>query len=1380
MLASGRTLASYFPALILRLMTGPPSATFEPQAKRHSGAVLFADLSGFTRLTETLARRGPAGAEELTGVLNAYFARLITLIDEHGGDVVKFAGDAMTALWSTEVLEEDLAAVTLRAAHCGLVVQELLHNYEAAEGIRLSLKVSIGAGEVITMLLGGQFGRAELLLGGRPLRQVGAAEHLANPGDVVLAPEAWDLVAAACTCTLLEKGHALLQAVRHPPEPRPAPPPEVAANPEALLSYIPGAIRTRLAAGHTGWLAELRGVSVLFVNLPGLAEPETQALERVQQIMQALQAALYRYEGSINKLSVDDKGLTLVAALGLPPLTHEDDAFRAVQAAREMQARLLELGCPSAAGIATGRTYCGEVGSEHRREYTLIGDVVNLAARLMQQAPGDILCDAATYRAARSRFRFEELAPLTLKGKAEPVAVYRPRGPAERARTAQAVIGRVAEQALLYQSLEAGKGGVVLLEGAPGVGKSCLLMALVARAEARAMTCLAGSGSDIERLTPYHAWQPIFCQLLGLEGVMMDPAVRRARVLERLAADPDWLRLAPLLNGVLGLDLPEDSLTAQITGQVRADNTRDLLVGLLRGRGEGRGARGEDNLPLSPLAPRPSPLILVVLDDVQWLDSASWALVLLVGRLLPTVLLVLSSRPLGDTVPAEYRQLWELPGLQRISLESLPSDNLLALACRRLGVQELPAPVADLIQRKAQGNPFFCEQLASALRDSGLVRVEDGQCRVAPGIDWDAIALPDSVQGVIVGRIDRLAPALQMTLKVASVIGYVFAVAAVHDVYPLEEDRPHLSDHLVRLERTQLTVLEHPEPDLAYQFAHAITRDVAYNLMLYAQRRQLHQAVAESLERRHGGDLARLYPLLAHHWGKAEVGDQAADYLEKAGAEALKSGAYQEAATFLETAVVQEERARQRGSKPHDALWRGRCERQLGEALLGLGQLAASRKHLEQAAATLGYPAPAGRWQLAVRLAGQALVQAGRQLIGWSWLWPGQTHREQLLEAARAYERLMEIHYLAAETALLFHALLRTLNLTEEAGPSPELARAYAGACAVAGLIPLHPQARLYGRRAQQVAGEVGHLGAQAWALQMTSLHHLGIGEWAAAAAGLERAIDLFAQLGDRSHRGQCLAILAQHAYFQGQFERGARLWAEMYEAACRYHNPLQQAWGLNGRAQSLLRLGAGDEAAARCLEEALDILKTDIDHISETTTHGLLAEARLRLGDRAGARAEAEAGARLIASSGRPNGYYALEGYTSVAGVFLRLWEEGDTALAGAARRGCADLWRFAGVFPIARPQAWLRQGLAHQLSGRPWRARRAWDKAQKDARKLGMPYEEGLAHLEIGRHLAAADPERPLHLDLACQIFARLGALADLAAAKAAIQSDTNGQGR
>ena len=233
--------------------------------------MLFTDISGFTALTERLARAGPGGAETLSVLLNAYFERLIALIAAHGGDVAKLAGDALVALWPAEA-DEPLAELTLRAAQCGLAVQQTLRDYEVAEGIRLTSKAGIASGEVVAMHVGGVFDRWELLLGGAPLIQMGAAEHQARPGDVVLSPEAWALVRGVL------RGHGAGPRLRAPGGRRPArwprdllerpvPPAEAEA---ALLGYIPGAIRARLAAGQTGWLGELRRVTVLFVNLPGL------------------------------------------------------------------------------------------------------------------------------------------------------------------------------------------------------------------------------------------------------------------------------------------------------------------------------------------------------------------------------------------------------------------------------------------------------------------------------------------------------------------------------------------------------------------------------------------------------------------------------------------------------------------------------------------------------------------------------------------------------------------------------------------------------------------------------------------------------------------------------------------------------------------------------------------------------------------------------------------------------------------------------------------------------------------------------------------------------------------------------------------------------
>ena len=281
------------------------------------------------------------------------------------------------------------------------------------------------------------------------------------------------------------------------------------------------------------------------------------------------------------------------------------------------------------------------------------------------------------------------------------------------------------------------------------------------------------------------------------------------------------------------------------------------------------------------------------------LNSASWGLLLAIKQNIQHVLQIISTRPLSEPLPAAYQQLIGQPEINLLQLESLPPDDIDALVCSRLGVIALPAAVRRLIREKAEGHPFFSEELAYALRDAGLITIQDNECCIAPNVDFRAVSMPDTVQGVITSRIDRLPPGHQLTLKAASVIGRVFAFRLLRDIHPLENDKSFLPDYLGELQQLDLTLLETPEPDLAYFFKHAITQEVAYNLMLFAQRRDLHRLVAEWYEKTYVEDLSPFYPLLAYHWDKAEVPVKSIDYLSKAGEQAHRSGAYREAVNFF-------------------------------------------------------------------------------------------------------------------------------------------------------------------------------------------------------------------------------------------------------------------------------------------------------------------------------------------------------------------------------------------------------------------------------------------------------------------------------------------------
>lgn len=1339
-------LASYVPALILRRMAADIGATMAPSVERFPAAALFADLSGFTALTEQMSLHNPAGTEELTQILDLYFGHLVRVVTSHGGDVVKFAGDGLLALWYGD---EDLAVLTQRAVQCGLAVQMVMSpdvwgGFESVPvAASLKMRVGIGAGDVTTMHIGGVFGRWELLVTGDPLRQTGQAEAQARPGDVVIAPEAWPLAAAICVGAALPSGAVRLESLIDSLPMRGLQIPPLRTDmADALRSYLPKAILARMDAGQTAWLAEQRRVTVLFVNLPGLRADTP--LRQAQALMRSVQSMLYRFEGSISRLGTDGKGPTLVAALGLPPLAHEDDPERGLRAALAIQSALAELGFLCAIGVTTGQALCGAVGGAARREYTMMGSIVNRSARLMQAAAQiardggpAILCDLTTAQSARQSLRFEPLPAIALKGVREPVPVFRPLGdrlaPSDQdaAPHAGATIGRQRERDLL-RAMAAdlsgrGRGGALLIEGDEGIGKTRLLGELLTTARDAGLPAFAGAGRPVDS-APYGAWRPIFSALVPSDGPID----------ELLGAD--LAPLAPLLRAVLPGERADTPITAQMSGQVRADNTRDLLARLL--------ARIAQRGPL-----------LITIEDAQWLDTSSWALLLAVAERVERVLLAVAARPMSDP-PPEYQRLAYLPGTRRIHLDGLAPEQVRDLLAQRLDVASVPHEVWWLIAARSQGNPFFAEELLHALRDGGLIVVRDRECRVAeragdPIQALSGVRLPSTVQGLITSRIDRLTPAQQLTLKVASVIGQNFTLSTLRAIHPVEDDPDRLVDQLFTLQQAGLVQIESFEPELAYTFKHAVAAEVVYDLMSFRQRRQLHRALAERYEA--GGEVLTTASAaqLAYHWRRADDAPRAMGYLALAGEQALRAGAYREAGGFLREAIGIAAGLGPGAGAP-DLATRARWDRQLGEAYHGMGRLNESRELLERAAERLGYPAPE-RLRNAIPAIGRELLrQVTHALRRGSQPMAGDA--TICGEAARTYTMLAQLAYYNSQLPAAIYASLRGLNLAEQAGPSPELAGAYAAAHLAASALP--PLAAFYRRRAEAIARQIGHLPSYLWVAEARGLAAVGRGDWRRAGGALTFAQMIAESLGDQRRRSECRAILALCDLSQGRFAAAMGRCAEIYAAGQASGDVQVCAWGLIGQAESTLNLG-DNARAALLLDDAAGLLAENLGstRAEEIWAYALRARAALRSGD--AALAELLAGNALdLVGRLPPAAIYALGGYTAIAEVFVELGAAAPHLL-GQARQACALLRQFALIFPIARPAALLWAGRYASLRGRHALAGRRWRRAARLAARLGMPYERARALLLLGRPAEAA------------AIFGRIGAAHELAAAQVSLSA-------
>jgi predicted ATPase/class 3 adenylate cyclase len=902
-------LAAYVPADIVRttLSVSSPVPPAEAAANRFPGAVLFADVSGFTALTEDLARERPEeGPEELTRLLNGYFGRMIALIEAEGGEVVKFSGDAVTVVFPA--VEEDLGIAMRRARQAAEAMQAAMGEFTtmdtSAGPVALGMKIGIGAGEILAAQVGGVRDRWEYVIAGDPLRQVAQAEHQANRGEIVLSPEAEAII------------------VPHDVEPRPLPQPDwdgvqdPAAVEAVLRAYVPGVVSTWLGEALQEWLAVLRPMSVLFVGVTGIDYAQPNAVERLHTFLRATQEIVNRYEGTINKLAMDDKGTIALILFGAPPRAHEDDPERGLRCALALQALAETQGLELAIGVTTGRVFAGPVGSETRCEYTVMGDTVNLAARLMGVAgSGQVRCDYETYRGARGKLAFELLPPVRVKGKAGLIRIYRPAGEVAREgemETGGVLVGRQVEVARLVACLDdlrAGQSRILLIEGDAGIGKSRLVEELTRLMRERGIAGLQGAGRSIEQQTPYRAWRDVFVSYFDLEDAPQ-PEERRRRVQTHVHdVAPNLEERIPLLNDMLNLGFPENDLTASLDTHLRHESLVSLLLALLRAW----AAEG--------------PLVLVM-EDAQWLDSLSWDLMLQVARALTvaqeSLLLVVVMRPLeGDVARFEPQILADMEEVERMPLDSMSPEETLMLAAIRLGLTDdsLPEPVTELVHTRAGGNPFFAEELVYALRDSDLIRIETKagvtRCLVSGDLERAAKTLPDTIQGIVLSRIDRLPPDEQLTLKVAAVIGRTFAYTPLRDTLGEHMEVSHrlLRGYLDDLIQLELTPLEAPEPELTYIFKHIITQEVAYETLLFAQRRQLHRTVAEWYERNFGDSadwpawegpespLAPYYPLLVYHWHHA--GDQGRErhYAVLAGKWAAAQFANEEAARYFSRAL---------------------------------------------------------------------------------------------------------------------------------------------------------------------------------------------------------------------------------------------------------------------------------------------------------------------------------------------------------------------------------------------------------------------------------------------------------------------------------------------
>jgi class 3 adenylate cyclase len=1344
--------------------------------ERAVGAILLTDISGFSPLTSLLADTlgMQAGAEALIRHLDRVDGALIAEVHRLQGSVIAFAGDSITC-WFEDAEGVDDACE--RAASCAFAMQNIMGEIAAIEvgtqRISIAIKVAIACGPVRRLLVGDPEDQVIETLAGRALDELEDAERQAKPGEVVvsaavrrrLSEATWPEDARSADTTkgvvVLGSGAPTLDWTPWRDNP--------SIEPEVARGWLLPQVYERLMTGQAEFLAQLRPTVAMFLSFDGIDyDGDDEAGVKLDTYIRWVQSVLARFEGTLLQLSTGDKGSYLYIVFGALR-AHEDDATRAVAASIELQnpPTSMPFRPNTRIGMSSGRLFAGAYGGSRRLAYAVLGREVNVAARLMGLAEQGETIVSDRIRQAATGFAFEDRGARMLKG--HPIArwlfaVTGRTGTSRPAIVKQSSVGRDVELAFIDQQLrQLGVGGtpVVVVEGAAGIGKSVLFAALLDRVADLPVLQCAGAGDAIVQSTPWLAWRPIFRTLLGST---VDAVAR----VDGLA--PDRAHLAPLLNAILPLGLADTELTAQMEGKVRADNTNDLLVELLRG------------------AAAETPLLLVM-EDGHWLDSASWGLLQRVTTEVEGLGVLLATRPEPVFGLEELTEILGREATHHVHLGVLGREDVGALMRAHLLVAEIPNAVLDLVMKKGEGHPHFCVAVIDAMRDARIIQVREGHCTIRSGVaDFDNLDLPNTIEGVLTGRVDRLPAREQLVLKVGSVIGANFAYPLLHDIYPVEDDRTELKSRLARLTEQHLLEVDTPEPGLTHRFYHVIMQEVSYGLLLFQQRQRLHRAVAEWLERQ-GDDLSPFYGLLAHHWTRAarapefdaRAAEKAVHYLDLAGRQALAAYANAEASrAFLQAldfhgqlAEFDDADARERG------LARAGFHHRLAEAYRGLGDLGRCAESGRQGLAALGRPMPEGDGRLILGALGR---------IGARYLPPfvrgggpkTDLDRRILRQETELYIPLARVFYHTNEPMSAVYANAHRLNQAEALGPSPELAEAQASVAITFGLFNMPARAEDYFDRALAVARTTGQSSILVTVYVIRCAYLMGGARWQEMGEMLAEGRALCEELGDHAQWGDCVGMQADAALLRGEIDQGLEIGAELRQQGQARNNHLHELWGVRGQAVTALR--AGDfERAGDFLNRAMLLLEHTTDQHTRIDIHGLISVTDVHGKRYREAYDHAVAATDLIATTQVPTAYGQYMGYAGAAQTFMELAElrkagalsdDVPDDLAARVAQAIKDLKKYAGAFAIGKPQAGRFRGLQAQRSGSLKKAHKEWTTALEHADTLQLPYEQASLHFLLGSHGESGDPAREEHLLAASKIAGRLklSVLAsDIAAAQA-----------
>lgn len=1324
-------LESFLPLKLLTRVHG--AGGDRPAAVTFPAAVLFVDVSRYTALVEQLARRGQGGLEKISRLLSLSYGRCADQICDRGGEVLYFEGDSLVAYWAAD--GDDLGNAVRAAAACAEAICSDIGDASTSESDP-ALHVGVGAGPLWAAALGGQ-PVWNLVAGGDALIQAATSQALARPREYVLSDPAAQALKHARVRSSgdLQEMHPEFSTKRPPVD--------------WLTSFLPLQLHEVLRGQDStagprefsfgledheidnllGAIQEIRPVSAVFARISGLDLRTPIALNRLQALCVSLQENLRARGGPPGELYYDEKGLIFSSVFGSRGNFHRDDPFRAIDTARAMDQTISGLELSASIGIATGHALFCVVGSARRRQLMVHGASVNRAARLMTALATGVICDAPTERANRTAFAFERQGTLQLDGLGDMAAVFRPLGPRPTVAGPSPLIGRESELAVLKHTFEETRnGGTRLLAvlGEPGIGKTALVTAFTDELQGVGTPVAIARAEREDRRTSFLPWRRVLASLLGLPPDC-NGFTTLASVRAQVESMPDVVSRLPLLGGVLGIAIPENEGTRHLEGPHRGDATMRLLGDLV-----------------GVLAPRP---LVLVLEDSQWLDSASWRLIEWILASLSSLLLIVCVRL--EEIPEELKSLRRRAETARLNSSRREADDP-ARFCQILDLEELGetsireivartlrgAPphqeLAARISALAGGNPFFAEEISIALKSEGLVAVRDGFWR--PIRPLDELRYFEGVERVIRERVDLLDTASFNILKAAAVVGRSFDITALRVLLNEELHHDAIANAIEKLLAMHL-VRQGVGPG-EYEFRHDQIRDVVYSLISVDVRQRLHGRLANWIESNQSATVALETAALVQHFEAAGDIEKAVKYADLAATRALQVGAFREVESFLGICFSHE--SRQQPSAAEQRLQAVRWRRELAEAHYGRGDIHAQGVAVRRALNVAGQPVPRSPIATIIRLIGRGLRLALQQAFPPSTKWQRKDLRAWEREIARCLNQAATVDYFELRYSRGMCNLIGAVVHAERIGSSVELAVASSQLGCGLSFLGWQSACDYFIARAERVAIALADPAVHSHVCILDALWRIGRCDWLMVDHLLNKSQELSAKAGDQLGWCNAQGMRFWSLYYRGDISALEQTALALLSRAQNAGNIQQEIWALRCKALCVLHTDRP--------REAVDILRLitsamlgSVDLAAQISAKGALALALARVGHHVESVEAATETLRLLREQRRPTSHSTLVGICGVAEVLLRGREAGLSREYDQwpywERQALNELRRYRRVFPLGAAQWGLWTGVAHWLDGQKDQALVAWNEALASARRLSLRQVEAMIAAEMRR---------------------------------------------